>query len=142
MNYAFPCVFVKDISDKKHDSYYAYFPDWEEKSVAVTSGISWPEAKYMAKDLLSILCVMAEDDGESFPEAGQYNREVVDAFFKDLPFAVTDYIIRTVHVDTDAYRKACALYKKVGRYRMRHKAEHRYWFANAVQDPAYDVEDI
>lgn len=124
--YKYPCIFEYDKTDK---IWIARFPDWKEAMGGVTQGKTWQQVKYMAKDLLNLMCLVTEEDGTGFPSV-------------DCPFTPDDkeVICRYVEADTTKYAKEVERYKKVGRYRMRERASWRYLYRRSPQSPDEDIE--
>ena len=115
--YTYPALFdeEKQCSNCK-GGYAVTFPDWDGYCCAATCGKNLRVATFTAIDLLSIMCVDAEDD----PDKGMPR---ADSFTKD-----PDKLYVPIEVDTDYYRKVLAMCKK-GRYRRRMiwKVVNRPW---------------
>ena len=90
MRYVYPAIFTPD--EELKDYYAVEFPDIE---VAVTQGKNFSDAYRMAKDVLNLVLMTMEDDGEEIPAPTAFDAiKVAD-----------DKITGLVEADTDAYRK-------------------------------------
>ncbi len=122
--YTYPCIFEWD---KKGKVWIVRFPDWIELMGGVTQGKTWQQAKYMAKDLLNLMCLVTEEDGVAFPS--------VNCLFTPDDKEV---VCRYVEADTTKYAKEVEQYRKVGRYRMRERASWRYLYHKEPHSPKED----
>lgn len=115
--YSYPCVFMKE-----EKGYSACFPDWEKRFGGWTDGESWPQALYMAEDLLNIMCYYTEEDGVDFPEPTDINS--------------LQGIVRMINANTEEYGKAVKLTRQHGfRWRLAEKARKRYLYPKMPQTP-------
>ena len=125
--YRYPCIFNWDKDDKV---WLATFPDWEEEMGGMTHGRTWAQAKIMAKDLLNLMCLTAEEDDMEIPTASA-----------SVSLADKESVCRFVEADTEVYAKAIEQFKRFGRFRMREQASWRYLYRRGPQTPADDTEE-
>jgi len=104
--YVYPAIFAEEkLCSNCRGGYTVTFPDWEGFICAATCGKDFNEAKYMAMDLLNIMCLEIEED----PDKGMPEPFV---YCKDHPNIPTV----PIEADTDYYRGILAMIHK-GRYR-------------------------
>lgn len=105
--YVYPAVFTEEkrCSNCK-GGYTVTFPDWEGFICAATCGSSLEEAKYMATDLLNIMCVEIEND----PDKGAPTPFKWCKYHRDVPTI-------PIEADTDYYLNVVMHKIKIGRYR-------------------------
>ncbi len=116
--YIYPAIFTeeKQCSNCK-GGYSVAFPDWEGFVCAATCGKNLEEAKYMAADLLNIMCLAFEEDlDKGMPEPFVFCRH-----HPDIPTI-------PIEADTDYYRKILYMIKH-GKYRRKQiwKALTKRW---------------
>ena len=119
--YRYPCIFTPS-----ENGWTAEFPDWESFT-GVTCGHTWQHARYMAKDLLNIMCLVTEEDGRPFPDATKS--------------IVTSGIVRMIEADTEWYRHEIEQAHRVGRFRMAERARERYVYHKGAQCPEEEGEE-
>ena len=119
--YKYPCVFVE-----VNGEWMADFPDWHKTIIGFTNGKTWPQVKYMAEDLLNLMCLTAEEDNIPFPKPSE---NIIGA----------GSVVRMIEADTDEYAKAVEQCARVGRYRMAERARERYWYHRPPLTPEEDV---
>ena len=90
MRYVYSAIFTPDTELK--DYYVVEFPDID---VAVTQGKNFPDACRMAEDILNLVLMTMEDDGEKIPKP----TELITIKVED------DKLVSLIEADTDAYRK-------------------------------------
>ena len=117
--YQYPAIFHFD----KEYGYWVEFPDWEKVKIgATTDGKNYAQARYMAEDLLGMICYYQELDKEEMPPAGK-----PEDYFEigHLP----GNFIEMINADTEEYAKVMARVKK-GRWRWRllERARKRYLY--------------
>ena len=125
--YKYPCVFTYD---KEYGGWTAEFPDWQERVVGCTCGNNWQHVKYMAEDLLNLMCMDCEDDKLPLPKVSNLEESVSDKGRK---------CVRYVEADTNKYRKEVQQYQRVGRFRMAEKARERYKYCKGPQSPEEEM---
>ena len=90
MNYIYPAIFTPD--KELEDYYVVEFPDID---VAVTQGENFSDAYRMAEDVLNLVLMTMENEGEEIPVATALESIDVDG----------DKIVGLIEADTAAYRK-------------------------------------
>ena len=131
--YKYPCMFRHH---KKDNVWEAHFPDFDGTYCsAFTGGKTWEEVRYMAHDLLNLVCLMFEEDKvEPLPKPSKH---VDPALFGD------DIIVIWVAADTEKYAKAVDQFKRVGRWRNAEKARIKYIYNLPIlHDPWDDVGKV
>lgn len=117
--YQYPAIFHKD----KECGYWVEFPDWEKVNVgAFTDGKNYKQARYMAEDLLGLLCWDHETDHKVFPEPSKPEDHFAVSY---LP----GNFIKMISADTHAYNQIMKFINNRHlhyRYRQINKAIERY----------------
>ena len=120
--YQYPAIFH---ADKETDGYWIEFPDWNKANIgAYTDGKNYAQARYMAEDLLGMLCYYQELDKKEMPPTSK-----AEDYFSigHLP----GNFIEIIEADTEEYGKVMARVKK-GRWRWRllERARQRYVYSH------------
>jgi predicted RNase H-like HicB family nuclease len=90
MRYVYPAIFTPD--EELTDYYIVEFPNFD---VAVTQGKNFSEAYQMDEDILNLVLMTMENNGEKIPKPCSLKDINVDG----------DKIVGLLEADTDAYRK-------------------------------------
>ena len=131
--YKYPCMFRHN---KKDNVWEAHFPDFDNTHCsAFTSGKTWEEVRYMAHDLLNLVCLVFEEDGvEPLPKASEH---------ADPELFGDDLIVIWVAADTEKYTKAVDQFKRVGRRRSVENARIKYIYNRPIlHDPWDDAGEV
>ena len=117
--YNYPAIFH---ADKQTGGYWVEFPDWIKANVgAYTDGKHYAQARYMAEDLLGMICYYQELDKKEMPT-------VTEPPYNKFELKSNDFI-EIIDADTEEYAKVMARIKK-GRWRWRllERARERYLY--------------
>lgn len=130
--YAYPAIFH---ADKQTGGYWIEFPDWIKADIyAYTDGKHYAQARYMAEDLLGLLCYYQELDKLSFPEASP-----CEAYGERISGNIHDFI-QLIDADTKAYAKEMERVKKERRrWRTLEKARERYLYPRMPKSPTQTI---
>ena len=118
--YAYPAIFH---ADKQTGGYWVEFPDWIKVKIgAYTDGKNYAQARYMAEDLLGLLCSFQEDENKKLPPAGK-----PEDYFEigHMP----GNFVEIIETDVEEYNKRVARIKEDRRrWRMEERARDKYLY--------------
>ena len=115
--YQYPAIFH---SDKETGGYWVEFPDWNKVNIgACTDGKNYVQARYMAEDLLGMLCYYQELDKKEMPPVTKYPYSLYDRG--------PNQFVEIIEADTEEYGKMMARCRKdKRRWIMEERARVRY----------------
>ena len=116
MRYVYPAIFAPDF---ELEGYYTVeFPDIE---VAITQGKNFSDAYRMAEDILNLVLMKMENEGEKIPEPTALENVKVN----------DDKFVGLVEADTDTYRKI--FHKGLGC--------HEVWYSPITKRKFFVIKD-
>ena len=118
--YSYPAIFH---TDKETGGYWIEFPDWCKAHIgAYTDGRNYAQARYMAEDLLGMLCYYQELDKKEMPPV----KKLQDYFEIS---HISNNFVEIIEVDTEKYGKMMAHCRKdKRRWIMEERARRRYLY--------------
>ena len=118
--YSYPAIFH---ADKETGGYWVEFPDWSKVNYcACTDGENYKQARYMAEDLLGLICWDQENEHKECPPSGK-----LEDYFEIGSLPGNSVIM--IEADTDAYRQIMRFNDNRSqhyRYQQIRKAVERY----------------
>ena len=111
--YTYPAIFHVD---QETGGFWVEFPDWNKVCIsAYTNGENYVQARFMAEDLLGLLCWNQELEHKECPLPSNPKDLVIEG-------RMPEDFIEIINADTDAYGK---IIKIINRHKHRHHYRYR-----------------
>lgn len=111
--YIYPAIFH---ADQETGGYFVEFPDWVKVNIgAYTDGKNYVQARFMAEDLLGLLCWNQELEHKECPPPSNPKDLFIEGH-------MSGNFVEIINTDTDAYGR---IIKIINRHKHRHHYRHR-----------------